>query len=103
MITCAPYATALRREPAGPATVCSPAREVAAIANRRGVEVFAAFCESHTTQVPHLVSRLLRAATGVRNRIVDVIAVSQRFRGFRPLTGMRENSSILIEGSEFQY
>ena len=32
----------------------------------RGVEVFTAFCESHTSQVPfHAVARLLRAATGV--------------------------------------
>ena len=41
-------------------------REVAAMAAVRGVEVFSAFCESHTSQVPfHAVARLLRAATGV--------------------------------------
>jgi len=41
-------------------------REVAAMAGRRSVEVFTAFCESHTSQVPfHVVARLLRAATGV--------------------------------------
>jgi class 3 adenylate cyclase len=41
-------------------------REVAAMGDRRGVEVFTAFCESHTSQVPfHAVARLLRAATGV--------------------------------------
>ena len=41
-------------------------REVAAMAGRRGVEVFTAFCESHTSQIPfHAVARLLRAATGV--------------------------------------
>ena len=41
-------------------------REVAGIARRRGVEVFSAFCESHTGQVPfRAVARLLRAATGV--------------------------------------
>ncbi len=41
-------------------------RDVAAMARRRGVEVFTAFCESHTSQVPfHAVARLLRAATGV--------------------------------------
>ena len=41
-------------------------REVAAIAGRRGVEVFSTFCGSHTSQVPfHAVARLLRAATGV--------------------------------------
>jgi adenylate cyclase len=42
-------------------------REVAAIAGRRGVEVFTTFCESHASQIPfHAVARLLRAATGVR-------------------------------------
>jgi class 3 adenylate cyclase len=41
-------------------------REVAAMARRRGVEVFTTFCESHTIQVPfHAVARLLRATTGV--------------------------------------
>jgi class 3 adenylate cyclase len=41
-------------------------REVAAMARRRGVEVFTTFCESHTSQIPfHAVARLLRAATGV--------------------------------------
>jgi predicted ATPase len=41
-------------------------REVAAMARDRDVEVFTAFCESHTSQVPFLaVARLLRAATGV--------------------------------------
>jgi class 3 adenylate cyclase len=42
-------------------------REVTALSEARGVEVFSAFCESHTSQVPfHAVARLLRAATGVR-------------------------------------
>ena len=41
-------------------------REVTAKAAARGVEVFTAFCESHTTQIPfHAVARLLRAATEV--------------------------------------
>ena len=41
-------------------------REVSAMARPRGVEVFTAFCESHTSQVPfHAVTRLLRAAFGV--------------------------------------
>ena len=41
-------------------------REVAAMARHRSVEVFTAFCESHTSQVHfHAVARLLRAATGV--------------------------------------
>jgi len=59
-------------------------RDVAAMVAARGVEVFSAFCESHTSQVPfHAVSGLLRAATGVdgldgqaardlvRNRVPD--------------------------------
>ena len=42
-------------------------REVAALAAARGVEVFSAFCESHASDIPfQVVSRLLRAATGVR-------------------------------------
>jgi class 3 adenylate cyclase len=41
-------------------------REVSAVAAARGVDVFTAFCESHTSQVPfHAVARLLRAAIGV--------------------------------------
>lgn len=41
-------------------------REVSAMADARSVDVFTAFCESHTSQVPfHTVARLLRAATGV--------------------------------------
>ena len=41
-------------------------REVAALAGRRGVDVFTVFCESHTNQVHfHAVARLLRAGTGV--------------------------------------
>jgi class 3 adenylate cyclase len=41
-------------------------REVAALAGRRGVDVFTAFCESHTSDVPfYAVARLLRAALGV--------------------------------------
>ena len=36
------------------------------MAAARDVEVFTAFCESHTSQIPfHAVARLLRAATGV--------------------------------------
>jgi class 3 adenylate cyclase len=59
-------------------------REVAALARRRGVEVFTTYCESHTSQVPfHAVAQLSRTATGaegldgqtardrVRNRVPD--------------------------------
>jgi class 3 adenylate cyclase len=42
------------------------AREVVAMAARRGVEVFTTFCESHASDIPfYVVARLLRAATGV--------------------------------------
>jgi class 3 adenylate cyclase len=41
-------------------------REVAGMASDRSAEVFTAFCESHTSQLPfHAVARLLRAAFGV--------------------------------------
>ena len=43
-------------------------REVTALASARGVEVFSAHCESHTTQVPfHTVGRLLRSGTGIEH------------------------------------
>jgi class 3 adenylate cyclase len=54
-------------------------RELAAMAGRRGVEVFTAFCESHTSQIPfHVVARLLRAATGVSD--LDGPAARDRIR-----------------------
>jgi class 3 adenylate cyclase len=41
-------------------------REVAAMASARGVDFFAAFCESHASDIPfYVVARLLRAAFGV--------------------------------------
>ncbi|MCV7378099.1 cyclase [Mycobacterium alsense] len=41
-------------------------REAAAMANARGVEVFATYCESHTAEIPfHAVTGLLRAGLGV--------------------------------------
>ena len=54
-------------------------REVSAMAATRGVEVFTAFCESHTSQVPfHAVARLLRAAIGVEG--LDGQAARDRVR-----------------------
>jgi class 3 adenylate cyclase len=54
-------------------------REMSAMAATRGVEVFTAFCESHTSQVPfHAVARLLRAATGVND--LDGQAARDRVR-----------------------
>jgi adenylate cyclase len=41
-------------------------REAAALADGRGVQVFATYCESHTSDIPfHAVTGLLRAALGV--------------------------------------
>ena len=58
-------------------------REVSAMAGRRGVEVFTAFCESHASQVPfHAVARLLRAATGVSD--LDGQAARDRVRARVP-------------------
>ena len=58
-------------------------REVAAIAARRGVEVFSAYCESHSTDIAfHVVARLLRAAFGVRG--LDDSAARGRVRSRVP-------------------
>jgi class 3 adenylate cyclase len=54
-------------------------REVSAMAAARGVEVFSAYCESHTSEVPfHAVARLLRAVTGVE--ALDPQAARDRVR-----------------------
>jgi len=54
-------------------------REVSAMAADRNVEVFSAFCESHTSQVPfHAVARLLRAITGIEG--LDPQAARARIR-----------------------
>ncbi len=61
------------------------AREVAALAAGRGVEVFWAFCESYASDVPfHAVTRLLRAATGV----ADVDGPDDQAARARLRTGM---------------
>jgi predicted ATPase len=58
-------------------------REVSAMAAGRGVDVFTAYCESHTSQVPfHAVARLLRAATGVEG--LDPHAARARIRTQAP-------------------
>jgi class 3 adenylate cyclase len=58
-------------------------REVAAMAAALDVEVFTAFCESHTSQVPfHAVARLLRAAFGVGD--LDAQAARDRVRARLP-------------------
>ncbi len=63
-------------------------REVSAMAAARGVEVFTAFCESHTSQVPfHAVARLLRAATGVEG--LDARAARDRCAIWLPMRTLR--------------
>ena len=59
------------------------AREIAAIAAARDVDVFTAYCESHTTDIPfHVVARLLRAANGISD--VDGAAARDRVRARVP-------------------
>ena len=53
---------------AGPAGIGKSrlVRETVALAKSRGVEVFSAFCESHTREIPfHVAARLLRDAAGI--------------------------------------
>jgi class 3 adenylate cyclase len=58
-------------------------REASAIAAARGVDVFFAFCESHTSQVPfHAVARLLHAVTGIKG--LDPHAARARIRAQFP-------------------
>jgi class 3 adenylate cyclase len=59
------------------------AREAAALAESRGVEVFWAFCESHTCDVAfHAATRLLRAGSGVSD--LDSQAARKRVRARMP-------------------
>jgi class 3 adenylate cyclase len=59
-------------------------REVSAMAATRPVDVFTAFCESHTSQVPfHAVARLLRATFGVEG-LLDPHAARTRIRAQAP-------------------
>jgi predicted ATPase len=57
------------------------AREVAALAVARGVEVCWAFCESHASDIPfHAVRRLLRALSGIEDLDGDAAQVRVRER-----------------------
>ncbi len=57
------------------------ARDAAALAASRGVEVFWAFCESHAAEIPfHVVARLLRAGTGVADLDGDAARTRVRAR-----------------------
>lgn len=58
-------------------------REVSTLAAAQGVEVFTAYCESHTTQVSfQAVARLLRSATGVEH--LDAEEARGRLRELAP-------------------
>jgi class 3 adenylate cyclase len=58
-------------------------REVTAIAAGREMEVFSAYCESHSTDIAfHVIARLLRAANGVRG--LDGSAARDRVRSRLP-------------------
>ncbi|BBY39164.1 cyclase [Mycobacterium mantenii] len=68
-------------------------REVVALAEVRGAEVFSTFCESHTSQLPfHAVARLLRAAIGVNG--LDGEAARARVRDRIP-DADREDALLL--------
>ena len=57
------------------------AREAAALAASRGVEVFWAFCESHAGDIPfHVVAQMLRAGTGVADLDGDAARMRVRAR-----------------------
>jgi hypothetical protein len=59
------------------------AREITQMAAAQGIDVVAAYCESHTTDIPfHVVARLLRAATDVSD--VDGPTARDRVRARVP-------------------
>ena len=68
--------------------------EAAALATGRGVEVFTAYCESHTSQVPfHVVARLLRTIFGVG----DLDAPSARAQVRARIPGAHPEDLILFD------
>jgi class 3 adenylate cyclase len=69
--------------------------ETATIARRRGVEVFSAFCESHTGDISfNVVAQLLRAIAGVSN--LDSEAARARVRGQVP-DGVDPQDLVLLD------
>ncbi|MGE2718115.1 ATP-binding protein [Mycolicibacterium celeriflavum] len=70
------------------------AREVAALATGRGIEVVRSFCESHTKQVPfHALAAFLRLATGVER--LDAASARARLRA--GLTDFDAEDVLLFE------
>ena len=69
-------------------------RESAALAKSRGVQVFATYCESHTSDIPfHAVTGLLRAALGVNG--LDDEAARAQIRG--PLRRADPEDLLLLD------
>jgi class 3 adenylate cyclase len=69
--------------------------ETAAIARRRGVEVFSTFCESHAEDISfHVVAQLLRAIAGVSD--LDGEAARARVRGQVP-DGVDPQDLVLLD------
>ena len=69
-------------------------REIAAMAADRGVEVFWAFCESHTSDIPfHVVGQLLRAVAGLPN--LDDASARARLR--ERVQGAEEEDLVLFD------
>jgi adenylate cyclase len=69
-------------------------RESVALAVGRGVEVFATYCESHTSDIPfHALARLLRAAIGVDD--LDGPAARERVRAQVP--GANPGDLLLLD------
>ena len=70
------------------------AREVAAVAAARGVEVFWTFCESHASDVPFgVVTRLLRAGSGV----ADLDGDAARARAREQVPGADPQDLVLLD------
>jgi len=70
------------------------AREAAATAAGRGVEVFWVFCESHARDVPfYAVTRLLRASTGVAD--LDSDAARAQLRAYVPADADPQDQLLL--------
>ena len=73
------------------------AREAAALAASRGVEVFWAFCESHARDVPfHAVTRLLRAGSDVADVDAGEAARARLRTAGRPMPTRRICSCSMI-------
>jgi adenylate cyclase len=81
-------------------------REAAGVAASRGIPIFAAYCESHASDIPfHVVARLLRAAFGVedadagttRARVVELFpeADPEDIALLHDLLGVRDAAATL--------